>query len=114
MVTRDEVKKAIWNPAADKAPGRTGIPNRFLRLLTGRPIIGAVVHLFQACIEVGHHPPQFKEANTVILKKPAKKDYSELKSYRPIALLDILGKALETVVLRKLSDLAEEHYLLPL
>ncbi len=72
------------------------------------------MHLFQACIEVGHHPPQFKEANTVILKKPAKKDYSELKLYRPIALLDILGKALETVVLRKLSDLAEEHYLLPL
>ncbi len=50
--------------------------------------------------------------NTVILKKPVKKDYSELKSYRPIALLDILGKALKTVVLRKLSDLVEEYYLL--
>jgi len=111
-VTRDEVKKAIWNPTADKALGRTGIPNRFLRLLTGRPIIGAIVYLFQACIEAGHHPPHFKEANTVILKKLAKKDYSEPKSYRPIALLDTLGKALETVVLRKLSDLAEEHCLL--
>ncbi len=75
--------------------------------------MGAIVHLFQACIEVGHHPTQFKEANTVILKKPAKKDYSEPKSYRPIALLDTLGKALETVVSRKLSDLAEKHHLLP-
>ncbi len=64
-------------------------------------------------MEAGHHPPHFKEANTVILKKLAKKDYSEPKSYRPIALLDTLGKALETVVLRKLSDLAEEHHLLP-
>ncbi len=60
--------------------------------------MGAIVHLFQACIEVDHHPAQFKEANTVILKKPAKKDYLEPKSYRPIALLDTLGKALETVV----------------
>ncbi len=56
VVTTREVSKAIWNPAADKAPGRTGIPNRFLRLLTGEPIMGAVVHLFQACIEAGHHP----------------------------------------------------------
>ncbi len=45
VITR-EVSKAIWNPAADKALGRTGIPNRFLRLLTGEPIMGAIVHLF--------------------------------------------------------------------
>ena len=101
-VVTAEVSKAIWNPAADKA------------LLTGEPIIGAIVHLFQASMEVGYYPTQFQEANTVILKKPAKKDYLEPKLYRLITLLDTLGKALETVVLRKLSDLTEKHHLLPL
>ncbi len=32
--------------------------------------------------------------------------------YRLIILLDILGKALETVVSRKLSNIAERYYLL--
>ncbi len=112
VVIAREVSKAIQNPAVDKALGRTGIPNRFLRLLIGEPIIGAIVYLFQAYIEAGYYPTQFKEANTVILKKLAKKDYLEPKSYRLIILLNTLGKALETVVLRKLSDLAEKYYLL--
>ena len=30
-IGRDEVMKAITHPAADKAPGVSGIPNRFLR-----------------------------------------------------------------------------------
>jgi hypothetical protein len=30
-ITAKEVREAIWHPAADKAPGTSGIPNRFLR-----------------------------------------------------------------------------------
>jgi len=50
--------------------------------------------------------------NIVILKKLVKKDYSELKLYRLITLLDILRKALKIVILRKFSDLIEKYYLL--
>ena len=49
----------------------------------------------------------------MILKKLNKPDYSEPKAYRPIALLDILGKALETVILKRLVGLAESYSLLP-
>jgi len=112
-VTTREVFKAIWHPAADKAPGITGIPNRFLRVMTETEVMKAIVHLFQACLNIGYHPRHFKEANTVILKKPKKTDYSEPKSYRPIALLDTLGKALEAVTSRKLNDMADEYELLP-
>jgi len=113
QVQRAEINKAIWHPAPDKAPGITKIPNRFLRLLTGTEVMASIVHLFQACLDLGYHPRQFKEANTIILKKPRKEDYSEPKSYRPIALLDTLGKALEAVISKKLSDIAEKHDLLP-
>jgi len=76
-------------------------------------LISAFTNLFQACIRTGYHPRSFKKVNTIILKKPKKTDYSEPKSYRPIALLSTLGKALETVVSQRLSDCAEENGLLP-
>ena len=53
------------------------------------------------------------EVNTVILKKLKKTDYFELKVYRPITLLDTLGKALETVISKRLSDIVERKQLLP-
>ena len=111
-IGRDEVMKAITHPAADKAPGVSGIPNRFLRCVAPQ-IIDSLTRLFQACFNLGYHPRFFKEANTVILKKPNKPDYSEPKAYRPIALLDTLGKALETVISKRLAGLAESHNLLP-
>jgi hypothetical protein len=69
--------------------------------------------VFQACLDRGYHPKKFREANTVILKKLKKTDYSEPKAYRPIALLDTLGKALETVIAKRLSGTAEANHLLP-
>ena len=107
-----EVWKAIHHPAADKAPGISGLPNRFLRVVCAK-LLGSIRRLFQACLALGHHPRRFKEANTVVLKKPKKADYSEPKAYRPIALLDTLGKALETVISKRLSDIAEKSRLLP-
>jgi len=94
-IDEKEVIQAINRPAQDKAPGVNGIPNRFLRAVAGE-LCSHIRHLFQACLRMGHHPKRFKEANTVVLKKPKKSDYSQPKSYRPIALLDTLGKAFET------------------
>jgi hypothetical protein len=47
------------------------------------------------------------------LRKPGKPDYSNPKSYRPIALLSTIGKALESVVASRLSYLVEAYDLLP-
>jgi hypothetical protein len=50
---------------------------------------------------------------TVVLWKPGKPDYSDPKSYRPIALLGTIGKALESMVASRLSYLVEAYDLLP-
>ena len=55
----------------------------------------------------------FKEADTIVLKKLGKADYTVPKAYRPIALLNTLGKVLEAVLARRLSDIAESNHLLP-
>ena len=47
------------------------------------------------------------------LKKPGKEDYTIPKAYRPIALLNTLGKTLESIVAKKITYLAEKHRLLP-
>jgi exonuclease III len=111
-LTENEIYKAIYRPKQDKAPGIDGLPNRFLRIIAN-PLILRLKYLFEACLNTGYHPKEFKKANTIILKKPRKADYTQPKAYRPIALLSTLGKALESIVAKRLSDYAEENSLLP-
>jgi hypothetical protein len=49
----------------------------------------------------------------VVLRKPRKPDYSIPRAYRPISLLNILGKLLKAVIARRLSYLTEKNGLLP-
>lgn len=65
------------------------------------------------CIELGHHPAQWKFFTTITLRKPGKPSYKVPKVYRPIALEDMSSKVVESVVACRLAALAEEHGLLP-
>ena len=49
----------------------------------------------------------------MFLRKPGKSDYTDPAAYRPIALLNTLGKVLESIVATRLKDLAERNNLLP-
>ena len=49
----------------------------------------------------------------MFLPKEDKKDYSSPGSYRPIALLNTLGKALERVIAIRLKETSERNNLLP-
>ena len=48
-----------------------------------------------------------------MLRKPSKPDYTDPKAYRPIALLNTLGKALEAIIVKRVRYLAETYTLLP-
>jgi hypothetical protein len=47
-----------------------------------------------------------------VLCKPQRPNYSDLGAWRPIALLSIVGKIIETVIACWLSDLVEWEKLL--
>ena len=66
-------------------------------------------------MDLNYHPKYFKKANTVVIKKPLKKGitYENLKMYRPITLLSILGKALKIFFARTVTRIAKERHLLP-
>lgn len=100
--------KEVFNATCrvrSSAPGADEIPVKILR--EAWPTIGArVCRLFRSCLRQGVHPPVFKAAEVVILKKPGDKDLSLPDSYRPIALLSCLGKGLERLLARRISYLA--------
>jgi exonuclease III len=111
-ITENEVLAAIRRSAPDKAPGPDGFTNRLLKACA--PImVKLLTPLFEACIQQAYHPKAYKEANTITLKKPGKGDYTTPKSYRPIALLNTIGKIMESIMSKKIAWLAETHRLLP-
>ena len=79
----------------------------------GAPLVQAITVLTNACWRQEHYPQRFKQARTIVLRKPEKDDYSALGAYRPIALLSTVGKVIESLTARRLQDLAEQHNLIP-
>jgi hypothetical protein len=107
----DEVTAAILRPSKDKSPGTDRILNRVLKLIACEsPAL--LTRIFQACLNQGYHPEHFRKACTVVLRKSGKPDYTDPSAYRPIALLNTLEKALESIVVVHLRNLTEIHVLL--
>ena len=111
-ITVEEIKRVIRSAKANKAPGPDGITNWVLQQLQDE-LMDHILDIFRACKKLHYHPRAFKVEDIVVLKKPSKSDYTVAKAYRPIALLNTLGKILESVMTRRLSTLAEQHSLLP-
>jgi hypothetical protein len=88
----------------DNEVGRDG-KNKTSRKASRRSMIAALEYL--------KGPRRWRGAKIVVLRKPGKPDYSIPGAYRPISLLNILGKLLEAVMARRLLYLAEKHGLLP-
>ncbi|KAI0995332.1 hypothetical protein K3495_g12850, partial [Podosphaera aphanis] len=109
-LTASEVSNAILS-AGNTTPGKDQIPSSVLRLAWPR-ISVLVQDLFQACLDTGHHPKCFRTAIVAIIGKPNKVDMSSPRSYRPIALLSVLGKGLERLVAKRMSWIAIKYKVL--
>jgi hypothetical protein len=110
-ISEDEIASIIRKSHPVKAVGSYGIPFSVFKCL-GSPLVSYLQPRFQACINLSYHLTAFCHCNTVPLRKPDKKDYSAPRAWRPIALLNALGKVLESVIAQRISTLSEEHCLL--
>ncbi|MBW0464777.1 hypothetical protein O181_004492 [Austropuccinia psidii MF-1] len=73
-----------------------------------KPIITPhLMKAFNECLQIGEFPKNWKIAMTVILRKAAKEDYSNPNGYRPIALLNTLGKLFKRIINDRLVHWAE-------
>ena len=113
-VTPTEITEAIGRASPWKAPGEDLLPMGLLKAC-GAPLAEVLALLATRCLELGWFPNRFKRAKTVVLPKPGKAPpvYQTPGGYRPIALLPTLGKVIESVVARKVTQTAEVNGLLP-
>jgi len=59
-----------------------------------------------------YHSKQFKKTQTIVLCKSKKSNYIDSKTYQFIALLDIMNKALKSIMIKRLNDITETHHML--
>lgn len=112
VVSWDEVDSVVRGLPSRKTPGASGVPNTFLKAM-GPWLVDALHQIAQACLDWEYYPKVFKVARTVALRKPGKGDYQAAKAWRPIALLETVGKVIEAVIATKIRDFAEDNQLLP-
>ena len=76
-------------------------------------LINHLFYIFQAALELNVYHDQWLLSSTLVLCKPSKPTYNIAKAYRPIGLLNTIGKLLSTLITADLSYLVEKHSLLP-
>lgn len=104
-VTNEELLLVVKTLKSRKAPGPDGLPNVALKAaVQAAPDIFR--RIMQKCLEEGYFPDRWKKSKLVLLPKPGK-PAGEPSSYRPICLLDTLGKLLERLLLNRLARYTE-------
>ena len=108
-----EIREALADTTNTSAPGPDHISWRLLKLICAdEAFTRQLLTLFNQILEFSHWPTQFKESLTVIIPKPGRKDYTIMKNYRPIALLNCIGKLFTKVFANRLQYDAIAHNLL--
>ena len=69
--------------------------------------------LLMACLKAGHHPKLWKEATVCVIPKAGQADYTLAKNFRPISLLECMGKLLEKLVAKLIYRDMTKYSLIP-
>jgi hypothetical protein len=101
-ITVSEIADALHPTSNNSTLGPLGHNYKLIKwAFTANPT--QLLALFKVCLLLGHHLKEWKLAITAVILKPRKEDYSLLKCYHPLVLLECLGKLLKKVVMRCLS-----------
>ena len=105
----DDILKIIRNLDPNKAHGHDMISIRMIKICD-TSICRPLKLIFQACLESGKFPNEWKKANVVPVHK--KGDKQMLKNYRPISLLPTAGKVFERLLYDRMLEFFIENNLI--
>jgi len=97
--SRSEFLSAISKCADSSSPGPDRLTWRHWKIIVkNNTCLSNVINIADACINLGHWPIYFKVSTTVVIPKPNKLSYNNLKAFCSIVLLNTLGKLIEKVI----------------
>lgn len=105
-----EITSIIRKLKNRKAPGPDGIQNTELKHLPRKAIV-YLTYLYNACIQKGYFPAQWKIATILPIYKSGKSG-EDPNNYRPISLLCSMAKILEKVMVKRILEFIEDKEVL--
>jgi len=108
LITEEEAEEAVKKLRNNKAPGLDGINPEIVKRLwrTDKEII---LILLNNCLRASSFPDSWKQAILKPILKDIQKDPAQIQSYRPIALLPVMGKVYERIIVNRIQDLYIER-----
>ncbi|KAJ3617034.1 hypothetical protein MTP99_009165 [Tenebrio molitor] len=98
--TSKELEEAASRLKLGKAPGPDAFPPEVIKaLIENQPQY--CLQLMNRLLNAGEFPATWKEARLVLLEKPRKEGQTET-TYRPLCLLNVMGKVLEHLLVQRL------------
>jgi hypothetical protein len=110
LTNPEEVQEAIRGLKVNKASGPNGLPNRALKHLP-QQAVSLLVQIFNDILLSHYFPTMWKHARVISILKLGK-DLALPSSYRPISLLDTIGKIFEKILLARILQEVSERGLL--
>jgi hypothetical protein len=108
FITNNEIKQTIKRCKSNNASKLDDIFNRIFKTFVNK-LMSHLINMFRVCAALNYHSRCFRETHIITLKKLEKKNYTNIKTYKSIVLLNTLDKALESVIARRISDLTKTH-----
>jgi hypothetical protein len=112
-VIEDEIEDIIKSTKSWKAPGEDNIPTGLLKAC-GKFLYKTLAALVTSSFNAAYFSRRFKIAKVTVLPKPNKTIAQKATpgAWRPISLLNIVGKIIEAAFARRITDVAEVKHLL--
>jgi hypothetical protein len=111
-VTSDEIEDILRSTKPWKAPEKNNIPAGLLKAC-GKPLYKMLAALIISSFEAVYFSCCFKTAKVIMLPKFNKTiaQKSTPEAWKPISLLNSLGKIVEAAFARRVTDAAEAEHL---
>lgn len=111
IIEQSEIIGIINSIRPFKSAGPDTIQNILIKKLPPS-IIKLITAIINKCIQLTYWPDSFKVAKVIPILKSGK-PASDPHNYRPISLLNALGKIFERVIYKRLIEVVESKQLLP-
>jgi len=102
--SKEEFRLAIINCNNSSIPGPDKLSWSYLKIiLKDDDCLDIIIIIANTCIKLEYWPSHFKRSTTIVIPKPNKKSYNSPKAFRPIVLLNTVGKLIKKVIGERLQ-----------